>query len=325
MRISGGRQGSQVSRGRRQGLLTAVVALAALALPFVLPGCAIEVGLTTVVEGDGSGKIGVRLAADKELQDALSQAAAGLGNIADLGSFVEGIGDEIPDDVDAIFALLIGQIPTDWSVDQGTDSYGVRWMSLSHDFDSPGDLQKLTSGRVLSTFIDPDRFSFSQERGFFRTTTTYSIAAGLSGALAEKHEIGDGLLAEVVGEMLTFENRVTLPGVIKANNADRVEGNTLVWDVGLTGYREIYGESLSYDWVHIGVVALAGLVGLLILILVVVLLIRRRRRRRSAAVTPPPAAAAPTAATAPTPPEASEAAAYMAAYAAEDKEPPEDT
>ena len=69
-----------------------------------------------------------------------------------------------------------------------------------------------------------------------------------------------GLPLDMLGEIFTLENRVTLPGVIKDNNADDVQGNTLVWEVGISDSRQMQGESVTYDWVHIGLIAFAALV-----------------------------------------------------------------
>ncbi|MBN1632341.1 MAG: hypothetical protein JW990_21495, partial [Thermoleophilia bacterium] len=267
------------------------------------------------VEEDGSGSTGVRLALDKELQNALLQAASSLSGLGDLGSLFEGLeglgGLEIlegltPESLDVLLPLLIGTIPTDWSVDQGTDDDGTRWISLSHDFADLAELEELTDGRVLSTFFDADRFSLTQDEGFFRTKTTYSTTIDPSGALQEAQESDLGLPVEMLGEVIKLENRVTLPGVIKDNNADHVQGNTLVWEVGISDSRRMQGESVAYDWVHIGLIAFAGLVGLIILTLLGIWLLRRRRRRRQAealqAPPPPPPPPPPPSTRAGTPP-----------------------
>jgi hypothetical protein len=298
--MSGSSAGS-TSRGRWVRTVAPAVALFA-ALSFVLTGCSVEVGLTTTVKNDGSGSTGVRLAVDKELQNALLQAASGLSGLGDLGSLLEGLEglegleDLTPENIDMLLTLLVGSIPTDWSLDQGTDDAGARWVSLSHDFADLEELEELTSGRVLSTFFDSDRFSLTQDEGFFRTKTIYSTTIDPSGVMQEAEESDLGLPMEMLGEVFTLENRVTLPGVIKDNNADDVEGNTLVWDVGISGSREMHGESVTYDWAHIGPIAFVALVGLIILTLLVIWLVRRRRRGRQAEVqqAPPPPPAQPS-------------------------------
>ena len=62
-------------------LLALVLVLTGLLL---LAGCTVNVGLDTQVETDGSGTVSVRLAADQELQDALSGAGGGLGSLGSL-------------------------------------------------------------------------------------------------------------------------------------------------------------------------------------------------------------------------------------------------
>ncbi|MCZ7662482.1 MAG: hypothetical protein M5U22_05870 [Thermoleophilia bacterium] len=50
--------------------------LVLLSLVLLLTGCKIEMGLDTKVEKDGSGTLGVRIAADKEILDLIQQQGA---------------------------------------------------------------------------------------------------------------------------------------------------------------------------------------------------------------------------------------------------------
>lgn len=257
-------------------------------LPLMVCGCGMGSALSTTVREDGSGTVGVRLAVDRELQDYLSWAAGGLGGLGGLGSFLEDLEGRLPENADVLFSLVLGAIPADWAVDQGTDDNGDRWISLSNRFRNLDELQELAGGRVFSLFIDPERFSVEQDRGFFRARTVFSMTPDLDGALeAARLEAAD-LPMEILGRFLTLENLVTLPGVIQDHNADRVQGSTLIWDVEVTGGRDMYGESVVYDWAHIGLVIFAGLIALVIVILMCIWLIRRHRRSRRAAPPPPP-------------------------------------
>ena len=165
-------------------------------------------------------------------------------------------------------------------------------MSASRPFDDPEHLKDILEDGVLSSFVDADKFLLSQEKGFFSTKTVFSTTADASDALAQVQEADSSLPEELLAEILTIENRVTLPGTIKDNNADNVYGHTLVWQVGTSGTREMYAESVMYDWGTIIWVAAAAFVVLVILLVVVILLIRRGRRRRAPMAAPiaPPAA-----------------------------------
>lgn len=290
----GKRRVARVRGSRRVRLVAgAVIALALVSL--LVAGCAVEVGLTTMVEKDGSGTTGVRFAADKALQDALSQAAGGLGGLGDfpglgelgdLGSLFGGTDGERSLSLDTIFSLIFGAIPTDWSVDQGVDDNGARWISLSHRFEDLQELEELSTGRVMSLFMDPEEFRLTQDKGFFKTTTSYAAKTDISGVLQAAGD-ASGLPLDMLGELLTLENRVTLPGSIRDNNADQVTGSTVVWDMSASDDHEMRGESVMYDWVHIGLIAFAALVALLIVLPLLLWLIRRRRLRADKAQIPP--------------------------------------
>jgi hypothetical protein len=58
----------------RRPFAVTVAGMVVAALLVTLSGCSLQVGLDTTVQADGSGMIGVKLAADKALQDALQQA-----------------------------------------------------------------------------------------------------------------------------------------------------------------------------------------------------------------------------------------------------------
>ncbi len=264
-------------------------------------GCTVQTGVDTNVNADTSGTVGMRLAADKELQDALSGVVDGVGGqvggilgiLGDLG----GLGGGLPTTVDDLFNLVLGQIPSDWKVERGTDSSGARWISVTRPFANPEELQQILSGRFLSTIIATDKFSLTQDNGFFTSKTRYSATAD-AGSVTSRGQSAAGLAQGVLGTVLTIENRVTLPGTLKDNNADEVRGNTLVWNVGTSGSKEMQATSTIYNWgaiagtVILGVAIIAGLVIILVLIL-------RRRRRKPA--PEPPGAAQPAGEAQPTP------------------------
>ena len=92
----------------RRALAVTVAGIVLATLLVTLSGCSLQVGLDTTVQADGSGTIGVKLAADKALQDALQQAGEGLG---DIGSFFDGLREKIPADVGLLFIMILGEHP----------------------------------------------------------------------------------------------------------------------------------------------------------------------------------------------------------------------
>ena len=266
-------------------IITIIIAVTLLiALSVSLSGCSLQAGLETVVNDDGSGNIGIRLAADKALQGVLEGAGAGLG---DLGSLFGGLMEKLPIDADALFLLILGNISTDWVVDRGSDKDGTQWIKVSRAFTDPDDLKTLLTDSVLSKFVDADRFLLSQDRGFFRTKTVFSTTADMSQAMEEVQEGGSGLPRELLERVLSIDNRVTLPGTVKDNNADETDGNMLVWHLGMSGGREMYAESVDYNWGRIIGIAAAAFVVLVVLVVVLLLLMRRCRRRRQAGAAGP--------------------------------------
>ncbi len=283
-------------RSRRRGaaLKTSAVAILVIVLLAVaLTGCSVQVGLDTKVETDGSGTIALRLAADKELQDALSDVSDGLGGkiggilgiLGDLGGITGGI----PQSADDLFNLIIGQIPGDWTAERGTDSTGARWLTLTRSFSSPEELEEILSGGFLSSFISTDQFSLTQERGFFSTKTVFTAIADTGSITSRAQSVAD-IAGRILGQVLIIDNRVTLPGSIKDHNADEVDGNTLIWNVGLSEAKDMYAESVVYNWGAIIGVAIAGVIVLAAIVIALVLILRRRRNRppqQPAVVAPP--------------------------------------
>jgi len=270
------------------------VLLAVLSLS--LAGCTLEMGLDARVNPDGSGTIGVRLSADKELQDALATAAAtGLG---DWGGILEGVREDIPSDVGMLFLMILGKIPSEWAVDRGTDHDGTAWLSATRSFESLEELERLAQEGPLSSFVDPAQYALLQDEGFFATKTAFSTIGSLSELVAASSEVGQSIPLELLERALRVENRVTLPGTVRDNNADEIDGNTLIWEVVASSTREMYAGSVVYRWGRIIGIAVAASVALALLITLLTLVLLRRRRRTDEAwapsdTPPPPTGPAP--------------------------------
>jgi hypothetical protein len=307
---------SGVTRPVRPALVVsaALIVLLLAGLMFVT-GCNAQTGVDTNVNEDGSGTVGIRLAADKDLQDALSgvagsfggQAGAILGILGDLG----GLGGGMPTSVDELFNLVVGQIPGDWTVERGTDSSGARWISVTRSFANPEELQQILSGQFLSSVIATDNFSLTQDNGFFTNKTRYSATAD-AGSVTSRAQSAAGLAQSVLGQVLTVENRVTLPGTLKDNNADEIRGNTLVWNVGTSGSKEMHATSTIYNWGAIAGTVILGVAIIVGLVIVLILVLRRRRRKpapeQPGAAQPAPALQPETAAVIVTEPPSAETA-----------------
>ena len=257
-----------------------------LALVFVLTGlvflagCTVNMGLDTKVETDGSGTVSLRLAADQELQDALSKAGGGLGSIGSLLDILGGLGglpDNIPGSVDELFDTILGEIPGDWQVERGTDDDGTRWLAMTRPFASPDELEEILASSALSSVVNVDSLTLAQDDGVFSTKTRFSATADVSGALSQFGGAALDLPLDLLSQVLVIENRLTLPGTIGENNADEVQGNTLVWNVGTSGAREMHAESVSYNWAAIiGIIVAGGIVIAALVVALVLILLRRR-------------------------------------------------
>jgi hypothetical protein len=281
-----------LDRSRSRAVVAASLAVLLLVSLVLLTGCNIQAGVDTTVNTDASGTVGMRLVADKELQDALAGVAGGVSGLGGRAGTILGILGDIgaitgaaPTTVDDLFNLIVGQIPGDWQVERGVDSSGARWITISRSFANPEELQQILSGAFLSAVVETQKISLTQDQGFFATKTMYSATAA-AGSITSRGETVTRYLQVVLGDVLTVENRVTLPGEIKDNNADEVQGNTLVWNMQTAGAREMSAESAVNHWgaiigmIVLGVVVVAGLIVALVLIL---------RRRRKPGPQPPAA------------------------------------
>lgn len=296
---------------------------------FLVTGCSIQVATDTKVNDDGSGTVGIRLAADKELRDTISEAA---GSVAGPDSFLGGLGDilsglggilgriggvfGLPTTVDDVFDSILGQVAGDWQMDRGTDDVGWQYVDLSRPFASTQEYEQIINDGTLSNIVRIEEVSLTQERGLFSTKTVYTTTANASEALSGVESRALGITEQVLGDILVIENRLTLPGTIKEHNADQVQGNTLVWKVGLTGSTQMYAESVLYNWGPIIAIVIVALVIIAAITVALILILRRRRRRRPnppvqpttvhpapAPIAPPTAAAAPAPKPTPTGPD----------------------
>jgi hypothetical protein len=170
--------------GVRGALLLVVAALA-----LGLGGCTIQMALDTTVEADGSGTVGVRLAADKEIQDLMAQQAGQQGDL--FGEFEK-------------------QVPKDWRVEKGTETNGTKWVKASKAFKDPAELDAVLSGRQaeggLGGALAGDTFSVKQSRGLFRVTTTFDATWDAGKAVTEAQKgLSDNVSLDMVARLPSGE------------------------------------------------------------------------------------------------------------------------
>lgn len=237
-------------------VLALVVMIAALA------GCKIQMALDTKVGADGSGIVGVRLAADKEIQDLMAQQAGQQGDL--FGEFKK-------------------QIPKDWQVDSGTDADGTKWVSASKKFTDTAELDTLLTGQAqggLGGALAGDTFSVKQSSSLFAVTTTFDATWDAGKALADAQKgISDNVSLDMLSSVFQVENRLTLPGTIKDNNATEVQGNTLIWRPPLKGATALHARSVAVRWGAAGAFIAAGALLISVVVVVAVLALTRGRRR----------------------------------------------
>jgi hypothetical protein len=211
--------------------------------------------LDTTIGPDGSGTVGVHLSADKEIQD-LMASQGGEGDL--FGEFAAGV-------------------PDGWDSDSGTDPDGTRWVKASRTFDDPSEIMSfLQQGDTPpAESLGAQEFSLTQEKGLLSVKTVFSAAWDMSSALsATGEQVPEGVDAGALSSIFEVQNRLTLPGSIKENNADEVDGNTLIWRPSLSGATEMNAVSVAYRWPVIGGIVAAVLV-LLGAVVALALLLRR--------------------------------------------------
>jgi len=243
---------------------------ALMALVVLLTGCKIRMDSNLVLNEDESGTYAIEMSADSELRQLAEEQG---GEPID---FTQGMED----------------VPEGWTVEEFTDGdfSGVR---ISHPFSSIaqfeqdlGDLVSLGGGATtgiltgLGLSHDGDQFAFDSDLTGV-SDTLGQLAGGDLGSEMEGVDMG-----AMFDQLFEVRIVITLPGEVGDNNADEVNGNTLVWNVSLSDEgKQLHAES-SVGGGSGTVVLIAALVlaGLILLGLGTVYLQGRRRRKEKAAV-----------------------------------------
>lgn len=253
----------------RAGFLLLCICVALFAM-----GCKIQIGLDTVVEENGSGTFGMRLAADKEIQDLMAQQGG-----------------------EDLFGDLKEDMPEGWNVQEGTDPDGTKWVKTTMAFKDQEELKSLLQSEGDSPMGDlgNSEIDISQTTSLFAMKTRFSGKFDLGAALSVIGEsAGEEAPIEMLQSIIQFENRVTLPGSIKSHNADEVQGSTLIWRPKGGGIVEMNAESSVLRWGVVGGFIGGGVVLVALIIILIVVLVKRSRRAASAAAVAPPSTAVAT-------------------------------
>ena len=253
------------------GRLSPFVAVLLVVLALVGTGCSMIVGFDTKVNQDGSGTVGVRVAADKELQSALGEQA--------------GVG------VSALFSGLQTQMGPEWKTSTGTDPDGTQWTVAERSFADPAELETITTSNLgsASPFSNVS-LTLSDSLFSVRTAFTATMDTGKVTSSGDLQSQIEQIPANILSSVVKVENRLTLPGTVEDNNATEVQGNTLIWrGDGSTPAITMTAESVSYKWGAVGAVIAIGALLVIALVVLLVVLLTRRRKRRGAVQTPPAA------------------------------------
>ena len=221
---------THVFRGRSRW--TALL-LAVLAL--ALTGC-IRVQLTFTLHDDGSGTVGMLMAVDEALLSLTGESAEDvLGEAADLPA---GATTEVYEEDGFVGQLVTVPVPDMTRIDEFL-----------------GDAEAVSDSA--------EAFRFTREGDGWRFATMVPSGEELVG------EGGDVDLTGLLGEDAYFRIRVALPGEVTEHNADRIEGDLLVWEIDWTSTE---GRALSAvsrpasGGTDIGLmIALAGVAALVVL------------------------------------------------------------
>ncbi len=195
--------------------------LAALAIALV--GC-IRAEIAIKVNEDGSGAVTVLAAFDQDAFESLAD------------DFGDGATPELPSFDD----LAATDLPEGVSIEE-YDEDGFTGVRSTFPFAATDDIASVVD-EVLSdadsdgTFGADSAFESFELRREGEGWRFEATAAPLNDALDGAEALGlGGAIFDLLFDDASFEIKVELPGDVIEHNADRMDGNTLVWELELTG------------------------------------------------------------------------------------------
>lgn len=185
-----------------------------VALVLGASACQLRVGVDVEVTRDGSGRLRLALAADRELRDRAAAAGA--------------------DPLDEVAAAGAALRSDGWEVTDVTDAAGGREVALSTRFADPGEFDALAAGlaealsapevRILDPMtlaVDADRITLTGGAGLVPTDLV--TEAGLQPA--------DAVRLAREQDAVAYRIDVRLPAEVLESTATRVQGSVLTWEI----------------------------------------------------------------------------------------------
>lgn len=232
-------------------------------LGLVLSACTIRFDVGIDVNEDESGTFTLFMGFDEEFQQ-LAEQGGGEGF-----SLTEGIED----------------VPEGWAVENVVED-GFEGVRISTDFDSFEDLDARLAelGDTADTGVGTDflsDFSLTREGDEFRFNVDVSgLDEGLTDAVGDSgsEDLFSGIdPASFFEDLFEIRFKLTLPGTIGDNNADAVDGNTLVWNVDLADEGGTFEATSSTAGDSSALILGVGAVAAAVVVGVGVVAVRRRK------------------------------------------------
>lgn len=245
-----------------------MVLLAALAV--VVAGCRLSFVVDLEVDPEGAGQLG--------LVASLDPAA-----VAEL----DALGVDPTAELDAVLA----QLPA-WRLSRSVPDGGGLTVRLDRDLEDAGDapavLEDLVAGLTESDpalVVDLD-LEVAEEGATDLSGTAMLRPPATAGAVRDGEPVGPAgdELAALVDDALDVAVVVTVPGTIRATDADRVEGATARWQVPVGQPRELTLRADPPSWLETWWPWLAAAAAGLAVLAAGVRATRSRRRRRGSPV-----------------------------------------
>ncbi len=241
-----------------------------LALAVVLSGCTIRFDSRVTVDADESGTYALEISLDEEFRELAAQSGE-----TDGFGLEEGLED----------------VPSGWSVTEFTDGE-FEGFRVAVDFDDFADLDRRLLELTATADADSPAPTFLEESGFTRdgdrfdfTTTITGLQDDLTDLGGDSGEFGfEGFDPASIFEQL-FQIRfvVTLPGTIGANNADSVDGNTLIWNIAFDDEGRTLEASSDLGGGGLPVGLIVGILAIVALAVIGFVVYQANRRRRQEA------------------------------------------
>lgn len=193
--------------------------LISLTFVVLLTGCTVRFDSIISVEEDGSGTLAIEVGLDEEFRNLLEE---------------QGDTSFAPDpDAD--------DIPPGWTVEEFIDG-DFEGFRVSVDFADLSELDRRLAelaesaeeddGGAAPALLEPGILTQDGD-AFHFSMPLQGLEEDLSAASGGDDAFGDIDFEQLMTELFEIRFLVTLPGSITDHNADRVEGSTLVWEIGL--------------------------------------------------------------------------------------------